>query len=525
MIKDFNMPQHKISLSIFYVIFLSIFSCQYLFANKPNVINFTPKMYGAANKNWSIGSDENGVLYVGNDKGLLEFDGVEWILHKLPSKGIIRSLGVLNNNTIFTGGTEDFGVWQREVSGNLKYRSLSAQINGLQNNDFWKLFVVKEGVFFQSFSAIFYYNFKTKMTSRLNKIVAPILLLNKVRNELLYQQMNSAVYKLVNNKSEKLPGSEIFEGTNLRVILPYGKSGYLFASTSKGLIVYENGQYHDFNVGLSHFFQNKEINTGVITSRNTYILGTLLDGVYEIAMNGKIINHFSFGNVLPNNTVLSMWQQDDQNLWLGLDKGISIVSYKPDLSFYTNGFESIGSVYCASYWGENLYVGTNQGVFAISKTALNSNTDNYPIQFVKGTEGQVWNLKIIDNQLFCCHNNGILSIENGTSKRFLPLNFGVNNITKEKIDDVDYYVLFTYQGVKFYNPATKKIFNPLGISDPIFNVEVDHLDNIWMEQPVRGVYKCRWHFGNKNFSAIKYYGGNSSRNLPFSLSFLKLEEE
>ena len=50
----------------------------------PGVINLLPSDYRAANKNWAVAEDDAGTLYAGNDKGLLEFDGLQWRLYELP---------------------------------------------------------------------------------------------------------------------------------------------------------------------------------------------------------------------------------------------------------------------------------------------------------------------------------------------------------------------------------------------------------------------------------------------------------
>ena len=51
----------------------------------PGVINLLPSDYRAANKNWAVAEDDAGTLYAGNDKGLLEFDGLQWRLSELLS--------------------------------------------------------------------------------------------------------------------------------------------------------------------------------------------------------------------------------------------------------------------------------------------------------------------------------------------------------------------------------------------------------------------------------------------------------
>ena len=68
----------------------------------PGVINLLPSDYRAANKNWAVAEDDAGTLYAGNDKGLLEFDGLQWRLYELPRASIVRSVAPLSHDVIFT---------------------------------------------------------------------------------------------------------------------------------------------------------------------------------------------------------------------------------------------------------------------------------------------------------------------------------------------------------------------------------------------------------------------------------------
>lgn len=61
----------------------------------------------------------------GNDIGLLESDGMEWELYPMPNSPIVRALAVESHYTIYTGGAEELGRWDRDQSGKLKYTSLN----------------------------------------------------------------------------------------------------------------------------------------------------------------------------------------------------------------------------------------------------------------------------------------------------------------------------------------------------------------------------------------------------------------
>lgn len=81
---------------MFYLSLLMV--CHSRANQKPYVINFFRDKYHAANKNWSIGQDEKGTMYFGNDIGLLESDGMEWKLYPMPNSPIVRALAVESQN-------------------------------------------------------------------------------------------------------------------------------------------------------------------------------------------------------------------------------------------------------------------------------------------------------------------------------------------------------------------------------------------------------------------------------------------
>ena len=45
------------------------------FSGFPFITNYTTADYGAGIQNWGITQDRNGILYIANNYGLLEFDG------------------------------------------------------------------------------------------------------------------------------------------------------------------------------------------------------------------------------------------------------------------------------------------------------------------------------------------------------------------------------------------------------------------------------------------------------------------
>lgn len=69
----------------------------------PIVRSYSVSNYNAGIQNWSVAQDERGIMYIGNNKGLLEFDGNRWKLHELPTKNIVRTVYIGEDGKIFVG--------------------------------------------------------------------------------------------------------------------------------------------------------------------------------------------------------------------------------------------------------------------------------------------------------------------------------------------------------------------------------------------------------------------------------------
>ncbi|MDL2214765.1 hypothetical protein LJC00_01085 [Dysgonomonas sp. OttesenSCG-928-M03] len=504
------------------LIFFIIFSFIANAFEKPYIINFSKDRYGADNKNWSIGQDEKGIMYFGNDVGLLEFDGIGWTLNTMPNRLIVRSVSVLSHNTVFTGSYEEFGRWDRDVSGKLKYTSLSAGLDKsfFENDDFWKIWANEEYVYFQSFGSVFFYDYKT--VERISSS-RPILFLTKVRDEYWAQEMSNSILRLKGNKFEKIEGSEIFSNTEVRIILPYSTDQYLIGTATKGVYIYDGKSFKDWNPTLSRKFSAVDLNCGVLTSRGTYVFGTILDGIYEVDINGDIINHIATENTLQNNTVLSLFEDNLGNIWAGLDRGISYIQYLPKMSCYIDPIGNTGSTYGAVFWDDKLFIGTNQGVFYISKSDLNKSSTLSNMKLVPRTQGQVWSFIVIGERLFCCHNRGLKEIHKDlTLSESYGVMTGVYHAAKSKLKDRDVVLLSAYTSLKLIEEKSGAIYNLDRIKEPIIDTEVDHLENVWLEHFNKGVYRCRLTDNLQSIESYKYFGGDSGDGLPYKLKIFKV---
>src|SRR6056297_2757108 len=98
------------------------------YRGKPYAVNYNPDQYRLDNQNWSVDINEQGVVYIGNNRGLIEFDGSNWNHYSMPEDMLVRSVETSGDSLIYVGAYEEFGYWKRDHKGRMSYHSLSDTI-------------------------------------------------------------------------------------------------------------------------------------------------------------------------------------------------------------------------------------------------------------------------------------------------------------------------------------------------------------------------------------------------------------
>jgi hypothetical protein len=387
---------------------LVLFPCLVAIANGPllpKIINFEKEDYQAHNQNWAVTQVPSGIMYFANNNGLLEFDGLAWYGHSLPEKQIARSVAGDADGKIYSGGYGEFGYWERDMLGQLRYVSISAGrlVSASLREEFWHIEVTKNAVYFQSFSSLFEWK-----NEQLRKLTPPgnIMFLSQIEDRLIVPVINGGLYELLDSgRFQPIPGGDIFRDKIVSCILPW-KDHFLVGTEKAGLFVYDGVRFSPWQVEINSLLPGYQLNKGIRLSNGHYAFGTILEGLFVVDQNGRVRFHFNQENGLQNNTILSLHQDRTNNLWLGLDSGISLVPMGQPLLFYEDLKGVIGSVYTAAIFEKQLFIGTNRGLF-FRPWPLRKEDE---FQLVQGMQGQTWDLLQLDGQLLCGHNEGIFRI-------------------------------------------------------------------------------------------------------------------
>lgn len=365
--------------------------------------NFTPEMYHGETQNWDISQSDTKLIYLANNKGLLEFNGSKWKLYPSPNSTIMRSVHV-KGNRIYTGCYREFGYWEKDEYLNLKYTSISRGIEDklLEDEQFWNIISYQQWILFQSLHRIYIFD-TIQNTFRIihSKPNLPKMFL--VGNQLYFQKMEEGVFRLVNGNPSLISDAPVLRNNVIINIFEFQKS-LLIQTQEKGFFIFENGNIAQWQIPATSEINSLSIYSSLRLHDGSYVLGTIGEGVYLMSKDGTITAHIDKKSGLQNNTVLSLFEDADNNIWIGFDNGIGVLNYTSPYRVYSDTQGDIGTVYAAAYHQNNLYLGTNQGLY------YKTSKSNDRFKLINGTKGQVWMLKVIDNTLFCGHNSGTFTV-------------------------------------------------------------------------------------------------------------------
>lgn len=370
----------------------------------PPINTYTSLQHGGGNQNWSISQASNKFIYVANNKGLLEFNGANWKLYLTPNNTIMRSVKVIGEK-IYSGAYMDFGYWSRENTQQLRYTSLVEQLKIELKDDeqFWGILELDGYILFQSLHRIYLYNPISKKVNRIDS-EAEITKMFLVDNSIYFHKKNLGVFKIENGQA--VPFTQLRPFAESDVIGMYKENNQFIVLTENQGIHFLNDNKLTAWEGPNTLLKGKTVYSSAKLADGRLVVGTISNGAIVLDRFGNLDLNISQREGLNNNTVLSVFEDADANIWFGLDSGINSVNGASNVRVYRNNKGFIGTVYTSIVHNGYLYLGSNQGLFA---KKLGENTDFISIE---NTKGQVWNLRLIDGQLFCSHDSGLFVIDN-----------------------------------------------------------------------------------------------------------------
>jgi|WetSurMetagenome_2_1015567.scaffolds.fasta_scaffold00143_30 signal transduction histidine kinase/ligand-binding sensor domain-containing protein/ActR/RegA family two-component response regulator len=442
----------------------------------PFIRNFPPQEYKTSPQNWSVVQDQHGLLYFGNNDGILEFDGNSWNLIKVPG---VSTIAVDSIGYIYVGLDNDFGYIKPDDKGVFQYFSLKSLIpkEHQEINLCHRVHVVGKRVIFQTSDHIYIYDHKTiKCISSKERLSWSFV----VNNRFYLPKRGLGMFTLQNDSLRLIRGGELLKDDPVASMMAYQKNEILITSLKRGILVFSQGNQPEINKpagfeNVDKFIQENIAYSSCQVSSGIYAIGTITGGVIVFTSKGEILNIYNKANGLQDNSVYWIYSDLNQQLWAALDNGISNIQSSIPFTQYNDKCGLNGGTMCMKFFDGRFYVGTNQDLYV-------QNQDGY-FEPIEGTESQNFSLFEARGKLLLANLSAISEIKD---KKALPLSntSEIGALSFSFINDrQDILLVGALNGLYLlkYTGSNWTLSNYIkGFSKPAYKIDEDTDGNIWI---------------------------------------------
>lgn len=506
---------------IFYL-FLNVLplEAQYKPLGSPTITNFSRSDYQAGTQNWTIRQDKRGIMYFANNKGLLEFDGTTWQIFPLPNGTIVRSL-MFDKDKLYIGGQNELGYMEFDQKGKNIFTSLTPLIPPELRSfeDIWKIFLQEDEVFFCSEKAVF------QLSGKTIKVIKP----NNGRFENFFQlagkiyiqEKEKGLYSLEKGRLIPLADGTKFSDQRIIAMLPHSESQYLIITLAQGLFIMDSEGIRPLETEVSDFLKTYQAYCGIQLNDGRYAIGTIQNGLLIINREGTASLHLNHEKGLQNNTILGIFQDIQQNLWLALDNGIDYAEINSPFSIIRSVEGISGTGYASIVSQNNLYLATNQGLFYTPWTNEKSPLSVNKFKPVENASGQIWSLNQLGNSVIVGKHDGAFYLDKEQTEPLSSIQGAWKFMELKKFPG--FALEGTYSGLVLYQNSNPPDHAPNwqlvrkldGLEESARIFEEDEDGDIWVSHAYKGLFKIELSEDLKSIKKKTVY--NASNGLPVGL--------
>ena len=337
--------------------------------------DFNGSNYRASSFNYMSAEDENGIIYFGNENGLLEFDGTHWELYKTPNFTPVTFLKIIGDKiyTYGTYGSTDLGYFQRDNNGNMNYHSLKDRLPDEKEISFIGNIVEHNGdVYFSADSSILKWDGEVLKRIQSNTSLTMYelegdLFVSLYGNDGGLARIENDTFQIVNDEFN-------FKDDYAWEILKKEDNEWLIFTSENGIfemnaITYQTKPWD--NETNQYFLQDSIYLYYVEKYRDSlFISSTWQKGMLIFNKEGEILKKLDKKNGLLSNYTTHPTEDRRGNIWLSSGYGIQYMQiYNPDENLK---FQPLAKIRYIKLGDSSIFIKDTSHVLFLPKNKSNS---------------------------------------------------------------------------------------------------------------------------------------------------------
>ncbi len=337
---------------------------------KPLMKKYTNANYKHHGQTWCSVEAPNGYMFFGHSKGILQFNGQEWKLIRMPNNDFARSLTVASDNRIYVGGFNQVGFLKPNSKGIYQYHSIT-QPDKWQFQDVWAVKSHKERVYFRTNKGILRYNPETDS-----------LIISEIRGYSRILEFNGTPYVMVTDRGLFKLNDSFFkknpepyhsdEKHFFYTALEYPGKNTLVYDWRQGFLLYniKTQKTRKWPNQLEQVIEKNYLYRSIRLHNGNYAFITDTKGVFILNQEGEIVQTLNKENFFFENIILNLYEDDFGNIWFNTNNGIVQAKMQSPFRVIDNKYGLEGYPVFSFISKTRLYVGTTSGLFSQSFSQL-----------------------------------------------------------------------------------------------------------------------------------------------------------
>lgn len=484
---------------------------------------FSAEDYEAHAQNWCAFQDERGMLYFGNNSGILEYDGVKW---EQITSFVVRCFSQGKENRIYAGGDTEFGFFKPGLTGKNSWTSLSDSLPPDSKNFLTILSIHQNGneVVFFGFKGIFVFRADT-----LFKIIHPdtdFRFSFKYNNRIFVRQTDIGLMEYKDGKLKMCCAGNFFADKPVYMLEPYNSKYALLATRNNGLFLVniknidKTGMPHDsvyipFSTEADNFFREYGIYHGALYDNDNYAIGSSVGGMVIIDKNGHLKRVFNKNTGLVVNNVNYIFCDRENNLWLALNNGITYIEMNSPMNLFGEETGYQGLVVGTFNFNNRFYLATLEGLYVLTtdKNIVTDKSGFYRFKRISPDYNSFMYLDTVGGELLAATRYGLYKIDGESVTAIKKMEFSYIFIHSK----ANPYLLFVNNAEGlcwFIKSAGKWKYSGQvkGIGHEVRYMYEDDEGNLWINGNKNNLLRLSFTAGNIASPVISEF--NSDNGLP-----------
>jgi serine phosphatase RsbU (regulator of sigma subunit)/ligand-binding sensor domain-containing protein len=364
----------------------------------PYIKNYPPVTTLGSEQNWAVVQDHRGLIYVGNDdKGILEYDGVEWRTIDISNESSVRSLAVSDNGTVYVGAVSEIGCLEPDETGNLNYRSLMPLLDTAKHNfsNVWRTYYWEGNVYFCSQRYVMIFNEKEREFSVFNTYKHTLFSF-LIDGSLYAGAYEDGLVVMEGDTIVPVDGGTYYSKKNIFGLVKFDEESFAIVTMRGGLSLFNP---HTGHVDSTFFAPETNAYIGGAAASNLLklttgelLVSTQTGGLVVVDRSGKMREIITKDEGLQAQTVYFSYYDEGSSpyppVWSALGSGVTKIGFNAPLKKFTEDLGFLGLVLTVHSVDGTVFIGTDAGLFRLEN--VDSRVRFEP---VAGINSRVWSLE------------------------------------------------------------------------------------------------------------------------------------